>query len=128
MSNSLQPHGLYSLWNSPGVGSPSLLQWVGSPSLLQWVDLLNPGIEPRSPTLQADSLPAEPQRKPDFLTVIRGYDHYNTLGQSYKIYRSFSYLCPLGLDLLKISSQYQKCHKVYPVVKVPDGKMKHRAM
>ena len=27
-------------------------------------DLLNPGIEPRSPTLQADSLPAEPQRKP----------------------------------------------------------------
>ena len=23
-----------------------------------------PGIEPRSPTLQADSLPAEPQRKP----------------------------------------------------------------
>ena len=26
--------------------------------------LLNPGIEPRSPTLQADSLPAEPQGKP----------------------------------------------------------------
>ena len=27
-------------------------------------DLANPGIEPRSPTLQADSLPAEPQGKP----------------------------------------------------------------
>ena len=27
-------------------------------------DLPNPGIEPRSPTLQADSLPAEPQEKP----------------------------------------------------------------
>ena len=27
-------------------------------------DLLNPGIEPRSPTLQADSLPAEPPGKP----------------------------------------------------------------
>ena len=27
-------------------------------------DLSNPGIEPRSPTLQADSLPAEPQGKP----------------------------------------------------------------
>ena len=27
-------------------------------------DLLNPGIEPRSLTLQADSLPAEPQGKP----------------------------------------------------------------
>ena len=27
-------------------------------------DLLNPGIEPKSPTLQADSLPAEPHGKP----------------------------------------------------------------
>ena len=27
-------------------------------------DLPNPGIEPRSPTLQADSLPAKPQGKP----------------------------------------------------------------
>ena len=27
-------------------------------------DLPNPGTEPRSPTLQADSLPAEPQGKP----------------------------------------------------------------
>ena len=26
--------------------------------------ILNPGIEPRSPALQVDSLPAEPQRKP----------------------------------------------------------------
>ena len=27
-------------------------------------DLLNPGMEPRSPALQADSLPSEPPRKP----------------------------------------------------------------
>ena len=27
-------------------------------------DLLNPGTEPRSPALQAESLPAEPQGKP----------------------------------------------------------------
>ena len=27
-------------------------------------DLPNPGIDPRSPTLQVDSLPTEPQRKP----------------------------------------------------------------
>jgi len=43
----------YSPWNSPsqntGVGSHSLLQ----------EDLPNPGIEPRCPTLQADSLLAE---------------------------------------------------------------------
>ena len=29
-------------------------------------DLPNPGIEPRSPTLQVDSLPTEPQRKPPY--------------------------------------------------------------
>ena len=33
--------------------------WSGPPG-----DLLNPGIKPRSPTLQADSLLAEPQVKP----------------------------------------------------------------
>ena len=53
MSDSLQPHGLSSPWNSPGQNTG-----VGSLSLLEG-DLPNPGIEPRSPTLQADSLPAE---------------------------------------------------------------------
>ena len=56
MSNALQPHGLYRPWNSPdqntGMGSRSLLQGI-----------LNPGIEPRSSTLQVDSLPAELQGK-----------------------------------------------------------------
>ena len=33
-------------------------------------DLPNPGIEPRSPTLQADSLPAEPQGKPRSLSTF----------------------------------------------------------
>ena len=48
LSNSLQPHGLYSPRNSlgqnTGVGQP-----FPSPG-----DLPNPGIEPRSPTLQTD--------------------------------------------------------------------------
>ena len=35
--------------------------WRGSPSP---GDLLNPGIEPSSPALQANSLPSEPQGKP----------------------------------------------------------------
>ena len=58
MSDSLWPHGLSSLWNSLGqnTGVDSLPPSPG--------DLPNPGIEPRSPTLQADSLPAEPQGKP----------------------------------------------------------------
>ena len=38
-----------------------ILEWVAFPSP---GDLPNPGIELRSPTLQADSLPAEPQEKP----------------------------------------------------------------
>ena len=48
-------------WNSPGTlqntGVDS--QLVPSPG-----DLPNPGIKPRPPTLQVDSLPAEPQGKP----------------------------------------------------------------
>ena len=51
VSDSLRPHGLYSPWNSPGQNP--------SPE-----DLPNPGVEPRSPALQVDSLPAEPQGKP----------------------------------------------------------------
>ena len=37
--------------------------WSGLPCSTSG-DLPNPGIKPRSPTLQADSLPAEPQGKP----------------------------------------------------------------
>ena len=58
VSNSLHPHGLYSPWNSSGQDTR-----VGSLSLLQG-NLPNPGIEPRSPALWADSLPGEPQGKP----------------------------------------------------------------
>ena len=58
VSSSLRPHGLYSPWNSPGENTG-----VGSLSLLQGI-FPNPRIEPRSPTLWVDSLPAEPQGKP----------------------------------------------------------------
>ena len=113
VSDSLQPQGLFSPWNSPGQdtggGSLSLLQgifptqelnrgllycrwilrqlsyqeapkylcpWhspgentgVGGLSLLQG-NLPNPGIQPRSPPLQGDSLPAEPQGKPKNIGV-----------------------------------------------------------
>ena len=39
-----------------------ILEWVVMPP--SWGDLPNPGIEPRSSTLQADSLPSEPPGKP----------------------------------------------------------------
>ena len=58
VSDTWQPHGLHSPWNSPGQNTG-----VGSLSLLQG-NLPIPGIEPRSSTLQADSLPAEPPGKP----------------------------------------------------------------
>jgi len=65
MSKCATPWTIYSPWNSPGHNTG-----VGSLSLLQG-NLPNPGIEPRSPTLQADSLPAEPQGKPKNATVGR---------------------------------------------------------
>ena len=53
MSDYLRPHGLYSPWNSPGQNTG-----VGSLSLLQGI-FPTQRLEPRSPTVQADSLPAE---------------------------------------------------------------------
>ena len=58
VSNSLRPHGLYNPWSSPGQNTG-----VGSCSLLQGI-FLTQGFNPGLPTLQADSLPAEPPGKP----------------------------------------------------------------
>ena len=44
-----------------GILQGRILEWVTVPFL---GDLPNPGIRSRSPTLQADSLPAEPPGKP----------------------------------------------------------------
>ena len=57
MSDSLQPHGLYSPWNSPGQNTR-----MGSFPFPG--DLPKPGIEPKSPAFREDSLPAEPPGKP----------------------------------------------------------------
>ena len=71
VSDSLWPYGLYSPWNSPGQNTGHSVfpfrEWepFASPG-----DLPNPGIKPRSPTLQMDSLPAEPLEKPHFLTHL----------------------------------------------------------
>ena len=44
-----------------GILQARILEWVAFPSP---GDLPNPEIKPRSPALQVDSLPAEPQGKP----------------------------------------------------------------
>ena len=53
VSESLRPHGILQA-RMTGVGSLSLLQGI----------FPNPGIEPRSPALQADSLPTKLSAKP----------------------------------------------------------------
>ena len=58
VSDCLRPYGLYSPWNPLGQNTRA-----GNLSLLQG-NLPNSEIKPRSLTLQADSLPAEPQGKP----------------------------------------------------------------
>ena len=62
MSDSLQPHGLYS---PHGLNSPGQNLGVGSLSLLLGI-FLTAGIEPGSPALQAYSLPAWLQGSPGF--------------------------------------------------------------
>ena len=58
MSDSLQPHGLYSPWNSPGqntvVGGLSFSRGSSQPR----------SPKPTSPALQVDSSPSEPPAKP----------------------------------------------------------------
>ena len=56
MSNSLWPHGLSMEFSRPEYWSGYSFDFPG--------DLPNPGIEPRFPALQVDSLPAEPPGKP----------------------------------------------------------------
>jgi len=47
-----------------GILQARILEWVAIPSSGRSWDLPNPGIEPGSSTLQADSLPSEPPENP----------------------------------------------------------------
>ena len=69
MSDSLWLHG----YIVHGILQARKLEWVAVPfskGSSQPRDLPNPGIEPRSSTLQMDSLPAEPQGKPIWFTAV----------------------------------------------------------
>ena len=59
VSDSLRPHGLYSLWNSSGQDTVISSHSFPSPG-----DLPNPGIKPWSPTLQVESLRLSHQGSP----------------------------------------------------------------
>ena len=55
------PNCQWILYQLDHQGNPRVLEWVAYPFSR---GLPNPGIEPRSPALQADSLPAELSGKP----------------------------------------------------------------
>ena len=57
VSDSFRPLGLHSPWDSPGQNT-GVGSFFPSPGHLP-----NPGIKPKSPVLQADSLSTEPQEK-----------------------------------------------------------------
>ena len=63
----LRAHGLYSPWNPSGRNTGA-----GGCFLLQGI-FPNPGIEPRSPALQADALTSEPPGKPLILFIAETY-------------------------------------------------------
>ena len=76
MFNSLQPNGLkharlLCLWNSPGKNTG-----VGCHFFLQRI-FPNPDTKPRSPTLQADSLPSEPPGKSVINSAFTLYFFFN---------------------------------------------------
>ena len=63
-SNSLRPHGLQPTRLFCPWGFSKQEYWSGLPCPLLGDLPNNPGIKPRSPTLQANSLPSEPLGKP----------------------------------------------------------------
>ena len=55
-----------------GLLQARILEWVAIPSP---EDLPKPGIKPRSPTLQVDALPAEPQEKIFILSISAHFSY-----------------------------------------------------
>ena len=127
VSDSLQPHGVYSPWNSPGqntgVGSCSFLQGIfptqglnpgflhcrqilyqlshqGSPRILQWVayPFSSGSSWPGSPALQADSLPAELPGKPRSLN-----NHTLNLVDSHKHHSFLHLFCYVQIHQCSLS-------------------------
>ena len=76
-----------------GILQARTLEWVVMPSP---GDLPNPGIDPRSPLLQADYLLSEPPREPkndgvDSLSFLQGIFLTQELNQGFKHWRQILY-------------------------------------
>ena len=90
MCNSLQPHGLYSPWNSPGQNTG-----VGTHSFLQRIF----PTQESNPGLQADSLPAElPGKEAQYIYIHICMHIYIYIYTHTYIYMH-TYICRFDLDL-----------------------------
>ena len=61
-------------WTSPSMGFSRQEYWSGLPFPSPG-DLPDPGIEPRSPALEADALTSEPPGKPPLVLLILAVNH-----------------------------------------------------
>ena len=83
-----------------GILQASILEWQHFPSP---GDLSNPGIKPRSPALEVDSLPAEPQGKPCSALLVQNSDNPGSIVQHWTLISVFCTILngysppPLGL-------------------------------
>ena len=68
-------------------------------------DLSNPGTEPRSPTLEADSLPSEPAGKPHNNWLIHSFVHSFTQQVFIKSLNMYSYILELYWSIYPIMDQ-----------------------
>ena len=74
-----------------GILQARTLEWVAFPSP---GDLPNPGTEPRSPALQVNSLPAEPQGKPKH---HKGRDYRPSFNVAYQLQRQQPIVCSFNI-------------------------------
>ena len=102
VSDSLQSHGLEPTRLLCPWGFSRQEYWSGLPCPPPG-DPPNPGIEPRSLTLQADSLPAEPHKHPKILLSLPARSH---LAQKFSLERITSFSdAPLWYSLCQASSK-----------------------
>ena len=85
-----------------GILYAKILKWVATPSSR---DLPNPGIEPRSPALQADSLLSEPPGKPIFILTLMQF-HSFTLGSQAECLLLLTWLGPLYSKCVSLSDPF----------------------
>ena len=104
-SNPGLPHCRQILYHLSYQGSARILKWYLSPE-----DLLDPGIEPGSPALQADSLPAELPGKPQIDNRYKNKRSMFTVHQ----FSSVAQSCPTLCDPMNRSTPGLHVHHQLP--------------